>query len=287
MAEIVLLGTAQDGGLPHAGCQCANCRSAREDLNFRRMPASLGLRSGDEWAMIDATSSFADQMHLLWTRRDSSDPDFSGRYGPPDALVLSHAHSGHFMGLWQLDRSVLGAPQTPVFVDSTMASFLRSQATWAVMENEGFVQFSCYEAGRPFQILPGIEIVPIVVPHRSEWPVATHAFYIQGPQRRVLYLSDIDDWSAWSESLPDVVAGVDVAILDGCFWDAPPFPGVPHPPILETMDLLQGLAESESTQIVFTHLNHTNPVVDPNSEEAQEVRRRGFIVGDDGMSSEI
>lgn len=72
MPEVVILGSAQDGGVPHAGCVCANDRAAREDKALRRLSASLGLRSGDAWAMVDATSAFEEQMHRLWSRRSAS-----------------------------------------------------------------------------------------------------------------------------------------------------------------------------------------------------------------------
>ncbi len=67
-AELVILGSAQDGGLPHAGCLCANCRAARADHTRRRLPASAGVVSGDRLALIDATSAFEEQYHMLWER---------------------------------------------------------------------------------------------------------------------------------------------------------------------------------------------------------------------------
>ena len=34
--EAILLGTAQDGGVPQTGCYCAHCEPARSDLALRR-----------------------------------------------------------------------------------------------------------------------------------------------------------------------------------------------------------------------------------------------------------
>jgi pyrroloquinoline quinone biosynthesis protein B len=34
------------------------------------------------------------------------------------------------------------------------------------------------------------------------------------------------------------------------------------------------------TEIYFTHLNHTNPVLQPGSEERRRVEERGFHVAD-------
>jgi pyrroloquinoline quinone biosynthesis protein B len=37
-------------------------------------------------------------------------------------------------------------------------------------------------------------------------------------------------------------------------------------------------------RIVFTHLNHSNPAVDPASPEARAVREAGFEIASDGLS---
>lgn len=40
---VVVLGSAQDGGFPHAGCYCAQCERARLDPAYGRLVASLGV----------------------------------------------------------------------------------------------------------------------------------------------------------------------------------------------------------------------------------------------------
>ena len=44
--EAILLGTAQDGGVPQAGCYCANCAPARTDPTRRKLVVCLGLVGG-------------------------------------------------------------------------------------------------------------------------------------------------------------------------------------------------------------------------------------------------
>ncbi len=41
--EALLLGSAQDGGVPQAGCRCATCASARANPAQRRLVTSLAL----------------------------------------------------------------------------------------------------------------------------------------------------------------------------------------------------------------------------------------------------
>ena len=58
-AEAILLGTAQDGGVPQAGCDCSHCAAARADPAARHWVACLGLvdrAAGQSW-LIDARRS--------------------------------------------------------------------------------------------------------------------------------------------------------------------------------------------------------------------------------------
>src|ERR1700682_1315469 len=83
----IVLGVAQDGGVPHAGCHQPLCVEARKDPTKRRLVASLGLLdpAAGKRFLIDATPDFALQMERLG--------------GLPDAILLTHAHIGHYLGL--------------------------------------------------------------------------------------------------------------------------------------------------------------------------------------------
>lgn len=280
-AELVILGSAQDGGLPHAGCLCANCRAARSDWSKRRLPASAGIISGNQLALIDATSAFEEQYHSLWERSTRSHNFTSERYGAPEIVVLTHAHTGHYTGLWQLDRSVLAARGTRVLAPPKMHRFLTANEPWSGMAREGFLTLEPLPIETAFELLPGITITAIEVPHRAEWETDTVALLVAGSNATVLYLPDIDRWDEWDHDIAAVVAEVDIAFLDGCFWAAPTSRNVPHPPVIETIERLQPLVDTGKT-VSFIHLNHSNPLCDPTSGEHRQVVERGFRVGQEG-----
>ena len=50
-----------------------------------------------------------------------------------------------------------------------------------------------------------------------------------------------------------------------------------------SLDLLEPLVEAGGIEILFTHFNHSNPVLDPASEEAAEIGQRGFGIATDGL----
>ncbi len=53
---------------------------------------------------------------------------------------------------------------------------------------------------------------------------------------------------------------------------------IPHPFIIETMALFKDQPKSEKNKIVFIHLNHTNPALDPLSQATNKIEKNGFQV---------
>lgn len=275
--RLVVLGSAQDGGLPHAGCLCANCTAARIDRAIERLPASLGIAAGGASLMIDATSAFERQLYRLWRAADRPRTGAT-RFDPPETIVLTHAHSGHYIGLWQLDRSVMAAKGVRVVASPAMIEFLAEHEPWRRMQRDGFIRLTIARLDEPFEALPGVRLTLFPVPHRSEWGVDTLGVRIDGPERSALYIPDIDSWDAWDRDIVAAAGSVDLALLDGCFWEPFHIPGVPHPPIRESLERLAPVVANGRTRVAFTHLNHSNPVCDPRSAAAAEVAGRGFAI---------
>lgn len=87
-----------------------------------------------------------------------------------------------------------------------------------------------------------------------------------------------------------VVANVDVAFLDACFYDSCELPGrdmskVPHPLVADTIERLKDC--TAGTEVVLVHMNHTNPVWRESSEQRAAVLQAGFHVGHQGAVYEL
>ena len=122
--------------------------------------------------------------------------------------------------------------------------------------------------------------------HRGEFS-DTVGFVIDGPNRSLLYIPDIDKWDRWDVPIEDWIRAVDYALLDGTFFGPGELPGrsmseIPPPFIIESRKRFRRLPEAERSKIFFTHLNHSNPAADPSSIEADLVRRAGFTVLEEG-----
>jgi pyrroloquinoline quinone biosynthesis protein B len=269
----VVLGIAQDGGFPQAGCHQAACVEARRDPGKRRRVASLGLidPAAGRRFLIDATPDFAEQVELLG--------------GLPDAILLTHAHIGHYLGLAQLGREVLGTHRLPVYATPAMARFLRENGPWKRLVALENIELREIEIGKPFSLTPALSATAIKVPHRDE-DSDTVAYLVTGPRRRILWLPDIDKWEKWDRRLEDLFADESLyAFVDGTFFTADEIPGrsiteIPHPLVPETMSRFGG--SPPRGRLFFVHLNHTNRLL-WDKGAVSDLRKKGFDVAAEGM----
>ena len=206
------------------------------------------------WAREGLAYAAAHRLHRHPQRKD--------RLRPPDGLFLTHAHMGHVGGLNQLGPEGMFMQNVPIYGTQAMLDLLWNEKLLAPLLS------SCrpipLSPPRPVSLSPGLTLTPIPVPHRDEAQTGTLAFLIQGPERSVLYLPDIDRWEDWP-SARETVSQVDVALLDASFFSLDELGGRPpvaHPLVTETLAFFAGI----KTQIVLTHFNHTNPLLDEGSE---------------------
>jgi len=289
---VLVLGTAQDGGLPQIGCRKECCEAARRDPERRRLVTSILVvdpRSGTRF-LVDASPDLPEQIELA--KRHPPARTAAGPRPPlVDGIFLTHAHIGHYLGLAHLGREVYGAKDTPLHASARMAAYLRENGPWSLLVETGAVRLEILEPDRPVELGEDLSIVPITVPHREEYS-DTFGFVVRGPNRALLYVSDIDKWENWDRRVEDVLAGVDVALLDGTFFDEQEVPGrlmaeIPHPFIVESIERFSGLAPEERGKVLFTHMNHSNPAAVPESPEASAIRAAGMAVARDGQRIEL
>jgi len=278
--ELFVLGVAQDGGLPHLGCEkpcCANARAAGRV----EYPACLGVvdrRGGrEQLLLVEATPRVEEQTALLHRLAGVTG---RGR-APVDAVMVTHAHIGHYLGLALFGREVVGAKDLPVWCSPRFADYLRGHGPWKQLVALGQIDVCAFEVGAPFEPWPGVTVRAVQVPHRDEFS-DTMAYVISGPNRSVLFVPDVDAWEKAPGLLDRLLDGVDVAYLDATFYDGSELPGrsldeIPHPLMTRTMDRLQEQARQHPGRLRFLHLNHTNPALHDEQLRAR-IEARGFRV---------
>lgn len=283
---VMVLGTAQDGGLPQLGGTAPEDKAARRDPARRRLVASLLIvdpASGERF-LIDAAPDLPRQVEIA--NEAAPRPPAASR--PPlfEAIALTHAHVGHYAGLMHLGREIYGASGQRVLVSARFARFLETNGPWDLLVKLNHIRIERIEAGVAVKLNARLSITPLAVPHRDEYS-DTFAFIVRGPKRSILWLPDIDKWEKWDSRIEDVIRGVDVAYVDGTFFDGGELPGramseVPHPFIAESLSRFAALPAAQRANVVFMHLNHTNPAATPGSAAQLAIERAGMRVAKEG-----
>ena len=278
--ELIVLGIAQDGGVPHLGCQKDCCISARRD-GTRLGPSCLAIvdhRSGAT-LLVEATPAIEEQLSLL---REITGLGNKGRRAI-DSLLLTHAHIGHYTGLIQFGREVASTDAIDVYCTERMGSFLEQNGPWSQLIELKQIVVTKVEHGILTEVMPGVKVRAISVKHRDEFS-DTVAWRIEGPNKTVLFCPDIDRWEG--ETLEKLIEEVDICYLDATFYDGRELPGrdlseIPHPPMVVTMEILQESALREPGRFLFIHLNHTNPALF-DAKIRRNLEERGFRVAEMG-----
>jgi pyrroloquinoline quinone biosynthesis protein B len=284
----VVLGTAQDGGMPQTGCTCTHCSAARKDPALARPVASLALdfpASGRTF-LIDATPDLPAQIEAI--HRFRRHPEGKVDRAPVDGVLLTHAHIGHYLGLAHFGFESLNTKEIPTWVSPRMAEYLRTNGPWSQLVRLKNIDLKEIRPGAPLSLGEDVTVTAIQVPHRDEY-TDTLGFLIRGPRTTVLYVPDTDTWQTWPRPLPEVLEKekVDIALLDATFYTPDELPDrdvtkIKHPLMTQTMELLGPLVQAGKLRVYFTHLNHSNPALDPRGEARKNIEQKGFRVAADG-----
>lgn len=294
---VVVLGTAQDAGVPQLGCNCTNCRRVISNQRFRRLVSSLGIfnpTTGKSY-IIDATPNLTEQVGLLNkikskypNRRNNSIINIgeSNEFGL-SGVFLTHAHIGHYLGLVQLGKEALCAHKIPVYATSSMIKFLNANSPFNdLIINENIISKEIKQ-NKKCLINQSLSLTPFSVQHRHEHS-DTVGFSISGSKKELLYIPDMD---VLSQDILYRISNADIAIIDGTFYDKSELgprrdiQEVSHPTIKESMQALRTF--TKETRIYYTHFNHTNPVLDSKSEAVNEIKANGLKLVYKGQAFKI
>ena len=282
-SEILLkvLGTIQDGGIPHMGCSKECCSNYFLSKKSRIGVSSLGvsnLKHNTNY-IIDATPNINFQLIDLIGNADPSKK--------LNGIFLTHAHMGHYAGLLNFGRESLNSKNIPLYLMPKFYNFILNNGPWNQLVELNNIKLNKIYNREKVILHNNLSFTPIQVPHRDEYS-ETVGYVIEGVHKKVLYIPDIDKWAKWEVSIVEMIKSVDYAFLDGTFFDEKEINNrdiseIPHPFIIESLKLFKELEESEKSKVYFIHLNHTNPVLNSESSEYKKVISAGFNIAKTGM----
>lgn len=280
---ILVLGIAQDGGYPHMGCKRKCCSIAWTNASKRNYVVSLALvdPKNKKWWLFEATPDVKEQLQYFQMLTNQQ-----YRY-LPDGIFITHAHIGHYAGLMQLGREVMGAKEVPVYVLPKLYTFLATNGPWNQLINLQNITLQPLQNEHAVILANGISILPFTVPHRDEYS-ETAGYRIYTAAKSYLFIPDINKWDKWEKKITEEVNAVDIAFVDATFYNETELPGkriseVPHPFVAETMQLFEQTGIKTKNKIHFIHLNHTNPLL-WNTQQQELIRNMGYNIAQKGRT---
>lgn len=293
--QVVLLGVAQDGGVPQSGCSCTRCMAVHNGEMSELYPVSLGITDKDgAFHLVEASRTLSRQL-FVWAKALQKNDGCIKVVNQIKSVSLTHLHLGHIDGLGIFGREVMGYDDKSVkliasepVIDQLKSRSLLDPFSPQVVKDKGKV-----EVGR------GVTVEFHRVPHREEEVGDTHCIVVRGDERSVLFLPDHDTYNEtlqWQkkdtirEWLKDL--SVQIVLIDGTFYTIDEVAGsrkdassIPHPSIETSLNLL-GQRQSDDPEIYFIHLNHTNALID-NEQARLSVLDLGWKIGKQGQVFEI
>ena len=291
--HILVLGSGSNGGVPQWDCGCPRCRAARLDSRLMRTRSSIAVElQSRRYLLIDASP---DLYHQLY--RAGLHPEGDGRRSVIEAVLLTHGHGDHCIGIFELSTGAIF--QIPVYGPPDLMEHLFGEGRYFAYLGrlgERYVEPRPLREGEEVEF-PGVRVEGFEVPHTdrlpdgSYLPSRTYVYELEGGGRRVLYIPDVGELT---EGILSRIEGAVVILLDGTFWwedELLRVSGIDvsstalgHIPIERS---LETLSELDVGRVIYTHLNHTNPLLNPGSPMLDELRRIGFEVAYDGMILEV
>jgi phosphoribosyl 1,2-cyclic phosphate phosphodiesterase len=226
--KITVLGSGTSVGVPTLGCHCAVCTST--DPRDNRLRPSVLVSYQDHRVLIDTTPDFRTQ--ALRARLDRV-----------DAVLFTHAHFDHIMGLDDVRPfNFRQKGRIPIFAaPDTMATIQRVfEYIFDGAEKESNVAQLDPRLidGGPLDLF-GLEFLPVPIQHGSR---TIYGFRFGD----AAYLTD---HSAIPESSLDLLRGLDVLFLDALRYKPHPT----HSTVGRSLETVERLAPRRA---FFTHICH-------------------------------
>ena len=272
---IYILGNTQDAGLPHIGCQHPFCEDSF-NVYEEHYTTSIAVVNSDlkKYILFEATPDITFQLNNL--KKNIFD-----EFLLPESIYITHAHIGHYTGLMYFGREALGAKDLIVKVLPRMSNFLQNNGPWSQLVDINNIKIEELNFESSTDELKNISVTPVQVPHRDEYS-ETAGYIIKGKNKKALFIPDIDKWEKWDRDLSKLVKEFDFLLIDATFYDSKEInrdiSEIPHPLVTETIDLLSGLDLKNRNKVYFIHMNHTNMMLNPDSDLSKLVTSKGFNI---------
>jgi pyrroloquinoline quinone biosynthesis protein B len=292
-----ILGAAAGGGLPQWNCGCENCNLARAGVIPAQTQSSVAFSAnGSDWAILNASPDIREQM----ARAPVLHPT-DLRTLPLQSVLLTNGDIDHVAGLLTLREQ----QKFELFATSEIQKVVADNPMFSAL-NPAFVTRTNIALDREFELATGLTARLFAVPGKVPLYLegATVQTDLVGEQTVGVHLKaagkDVFYIPGCSTMTPDLrarIEGADMVMFDGTLWkdDEMVTAGLSqktgqrmgHMSMSGPDGSIAAFADIDVKQKVFVHMNNTNPVLRPTSDQKKQAEGAGWTVAQDGMDLTI
>lgn len=294
-----VLGSAAGGGVPQWNCACVNCAAARSGRAPRRTQSSLAIsRDGRApWLLLNCSPDIAMQIEAC----SALHPRDGCRFTPIEDVLLTDANFDHIGGLVALRQAShrirvrsSSIVKEIVSAQKAFAHFVTPPHRWLDVPLDALVPNDGDDDAVSDWLMVRTLGVPGATPgydgrRAVRGAVVAYELIERGSNAQLLVapvFGEIDD------ALGSAIERSKVAFLDGSFYSDDELEATArlpktaramgHKPVGGSDGTLARL-ETVKSRVIFTHINNSNPMLDPASDASASLRASGAEIAYDGM----
>ncbi len=298
--HVLVLGSAAGGGFPQWNCNCDNCAGLRAGTlrATARTQSSIAVSAdGERWLLINASPDIRTQINTNTALQPRGDKRHTGIA----AILLMDGQIDHTTGLLILRE---GEPLTLYCTEPVLEDLTTGLPLLRVLDHYCGVRHNRVPLDRtPFTIegMPGLRLeaiplsskAPPYSPHRNDpHPGDNIGVIIEDPATggRLFYAPGL---GAVDDSLRADMRSAHCLLVDGTFWTEDEMQRrdvgrktaaeMGHLPQSGPGGMIEVLREMPASRRILIHINNTNPILDEDSPERNELDQAGIEVAHDGM----
>ncbi len=288
----LVLGAAAGGGLPQWNCGCRNCNLARMGKIPSQTQSSLAVTADDSWTILNASPDIRTQLAAAPALHPTGP-----RTLPIANVLLTNGDIDHVAGLLTLRE------QQPfnLYATPEILRILDENPIFNAV-NKQVVTRKPISLDTPFKLSDGLTAelfaVPGKVPLYNEGEEVitdlegeqTVGVALTHQNQRIFY---IPGCALVTEKLAARISGADMVFFDGTLWrdDEMITEGLSqktgkrmgHISMSGEDGSIAAFKPLNVARRIYVHMNNTNPVLRPDSEERKIAEENGWTVASDGM----